>query len=174
MVGAGVHLPRGIVVAFNARVDMLRLGADVRLPEEFGIAGDLCLEDGVVVGARVQFGAGVVVGAGVVIGDGAALGDNVVVCAGAIIGEHACLAADAVVDAGTHIGNGELVRSARPPDSAHFSLWQAYLSGDAAPAETPPLPVADALPPSSAPVDVPPPNILQPWRGNVTLPRPFG
>ena len=179
VVGAGVHLPNGIVVAFNATVNMFRLGADVRLPEEFGIAGDLCLEDRVVVGARVQFGAGMVVGADVVIGAGAVLGDNVVVCAGAVIGEHACLATDAVVDAGTHIGRGEHVRCARPSDSAHFGLWQAYLSGDAAPAEAPQLPVTAALPPSSAPVDIPPPNILQPnilqpWRGNLTLPRPFG
>ena len=172
VVGAGVHLPNGVVVALNATVDVLRLGADVRLPEEFGIAGDLCLEDRVVVGARVQFGAGVVVGAGVVIGDGAVLGDNVVVCAGAVIGENVCLAADTVVDAGACISSGEHVDGARPSDSAHFSLWQAYLSGAAAPATAPPMPVAAAMPPSSAPVDVPPPNVLQPWRGNQALPRP--
>jgi UDP-3-O-[3-hydroxymyristoyl] glucosamine N-acyltransferase len=173
VVGAGVYLPKGVAVASNTTVSMLRLGADVRLPEEFGIAGDLCLEDRVVVGERVQFGAGVVVGAGVVIGDGALLGDNVVVCAGAVIGADACLAADAVVDAGTRVGNGEHVRGARPPDNAHFSCWQAYLSGDATPAEAPQPAVAAAMPPSSAPIDIPPANVRQPLRGTMTLPRPF-
>jgi UDP-3-O-[3-hydroxymyristoyl] glucosamine N-acyltransferase len=144
-VGPGVHLPKGVVVVAAARVGMLRLGADVRLPEEFGIAGDLCLEDRVVVGARVQFGAGVVVGAGAVIGDGVVMGDNVVVCAGAVIGDHACLAENAVVDAGAHIGSGEEVRRDRPSADAHFSCWQLYLSGNAATAEEPQPPVAQAV-----------------------------
>lgn len=176
---AGVHLPKGVVVAFNATVGMLRLGADVRLPEEFGIAGDLCLEARVMVGERVCFGAGVVVGAGVAIGDDAVLGDNVVVCAGAVISEHACLASDAVVDAGANIGRGEHVGCARPSADAQFSCWHAYLSGGAASIASTAAPavsqsaVAVALPPSSAPVDIPPPNVLQPWRGNMMLQRPF-
>nr|WP_314627325.1 DapH/DapD/GlmU-related protein [uncultured Noviherbaspirillum sp.] len=171
VIGAGVTLPRGCVVASHALVRMLRLGAGVQLPEEFSIAGDLCLEDGVQVGERVQFGAGVVVGAGVVIGPGAVLGDNVVVCAAAVIGAHACVAALAAVDAGGLVGSGEFVQCALPAADAHFACWQAYLSPGAAFVEAPQLPAANA-PPPSAPVDIPMPAAWRPQPGYVRLPGP--
>ena len=171
-VGAGVHLPKGVVVADNATVTTVRLGAEVRLPEEFSIAGDLCLEERVTVGEWVQFGAGVVVGAGAVIGQGAILGDHVVVCAGAVIGAHACVEAGAVIDAGSRVGPGAEVHCATPPADAPFSSWQAYLSRNAAPVEAP-QPVAEAMPPSSAPIAIPAPLAMRPVQGNPTLPRPY-
>lgn len=171
VVGPGVHLPEGCRVASNATVRMVRLGRDVRLPDEFSIAGDLCLEDRVQVGTWVQFGAGVVVGAGAVIGHGAILGDNVLVCAGAVIGDYTRVAPDAIVQASTPAETDGPVQCARPSADAHISLWQAYLSNDTAPAEAP-QPVAEAMPPPSAPIDIPAPAVLRPVHRNVPMPGP--
>lgn len=172
VVSPGVHLPKGCMVSTNATVRVVRLGADVRLPEEFSIAGDLCLEDRVLVGQWVQFGAGVVVGAGAVIGHGAVLDDNVVVCAGAIISDYAHVTPNAEVAPSTQAEPGAQMGGDRPPANAHFSLWQAYLSGDTASSEAL-QPVAEAMPPSSAPVEIPAPNILRLSNGTMALPRPY-
>jgi UDP-3-O-[3-hydroxymyristoyl] glucosamine N-acyltransferase len=171
VVGPGVHLPKGCVVMANATVRAVRLGADVRLPEEFSIAGDLCLEDRVMVGQWAQFGAGVVVGAGAVIGHGAILGDKVLVCAGAVIGDYTHVSPDAVIEAVTDVEPGAQAECARPSADAHVSLWQAYLSPGTAPADAP-LPAVEAMPPSSAPVDIPARPILRPVHANVRMPGP--
>lgn len=195
VIGPGVSLPKGVVVADGAQVHALRLGAHVQLPESFEIDGDLCLEDGVVVGEGVRFGAGVVVGAGTVIGREAVIEKQVVIGAGAIIGAHAWLEQSVVVEAGVHVGTGACIALPRqgwqgsetaqqdegrafapgspPCAEAQFHQWQDYLSGQSGAAALEAQPADAGVVVPSAPIPVPAATILQPRPGNLTLPRPF-
>ena len=179
LIGAGVSLPRGTVVADYAQVQVLRLGANVQLPETFEIGGDLCLGDGVVVGEDVRFGACVVVGAGAVIGRDAVIENLVVIGAGAVIGTAAWLEQGVVVEAGAYVGAGACVAPAFTPDSpppadARFHQWHTYQSDPSGAAQVQAQPGdAGLMPPPSAPVTVPAATVLQPRPGHITLLRPF-
>lgn len=84
-IGFDVAIPNGVTVAANARVRLLRLADNVRLPAGTVIEGDLRVDDDVRLGRDLRLGDNVVIQRGATIGNGVHLPRRVVVAAGACV-----------------------------------------------------------------------------------------